>query len=571
MDAGKRTINDIFNGSRVLEIPFFQRAYVWGEEQWERLLEDVENTCQNNEPYFMGSVILKQQPTGTMSSYGDVRTIIDGQQRLTTLSILLKVLCLKTDKMNQFNKRFRLDDDTMVLKHNHNDIEAYTAIMDLKTEETVQENDNISKAYEYFKKHLNPAKASFEAITNKMLFVVIDLSPAEDEQQIFDAINSLGVKLTTAELLKNFFFKRDDLQAYEAYWKDIFEKDEETKTYWDREVTAGRFRRSFIDLFFYAYLQVKIQDASLKVTTEDKTTFAKVDKLFESYKKFIEKYCNGDRKFLRDEIRDYAKLFRQIFNPEAVENELSGEAGLERLNAIIFYLETTTLIPYLLFVERSVNDNAVKNELYGFIETYIMRRLLTKSTTKNYNQLFTERLIFNRILSKKDFVEFLKNQDDKVNYLPSDTQVKEAVGQYVLTNKQATGVLYLIESKIRNRQRHSTQLLGMSKYSLEHIMPKKWINHWNMPDSQTLVDERNRKILTLGNLTIITQALNASIRDADWNTKKVGRGIGKEGLEKYAKGIDTFSSFLTRTDWDEKAIEERADFLYEKAVTVWSI
>lgn len=60
MDAGKRTINDIFNGSRVLEIPFFQRAYVWGEEQWERLLEDAENTCRSNEPYFMGSAILKQ-------------------------------------------------------------------------------------------------------------------------------------------------------------------------------------------------------------------------------------------------------------------------------------------------------------------------------------------------------------------------------------------------------------------------------------------------------------------------------------------------------------------------------
>ncbi len=571
MDAGKRTINDIFNGSRVLEIPFFQRAYVWGEEQWERLLEDVENTCHNNEPYFMGSVILKQQPTGTMSSYGDIRTIIDGQQRLTTLSILLKVLCLKTDKMNQFNKRFRLDDDTMVLKHNHNDIATYNTIMDLSTEKMIQGNDNISKAYEYFRCNLNPDKASFEAITNKMLFVVIDLSPEEDEQQIFDAINSLGVKLTTAELLKNFFFKRDDLQAYETYWKNIFEKDEETKTYWDREITAGRFRRSFIDLFFYAYLQVKMQDASLKVIAEDKITFAKVDKLFESYKKFIEKYCGGDRKALRDEIGDYAKLFRQIFNPEVIESELSAEAGLERLNAIIFYLETTTLIPYLLFVERNVSDNAIKNELYGFIESYIMRRLLTKSTTKNYNQLFTERLILNRILSKKDFVNFLTNQADKVNYLPSDTQVKEAIGQYILTNKQATGVLYLIESKIRDRQRHSTQLLGMSKYSLEHIMPKKWINHWDMPNNQTLVDERNHKLLTLGNLTIITQALNTSIRDADWSTKKVGNGIGKEGLEKYAEGIDTFSSFLARTEWNEKTIEERADFLYKKAVTVWSI
>ena len=459
----------------------------------------------------------------------------------------------------------------MVLKHNHNDIDAYTAIMDLNIEEAVQKNDNISKAYEYFRANLKHDKVSFEAITNKMLFVVIDLSPEEDEQQIFDAINSLGVKLTTAELLKNFFFKRDDLQAYEAYWKDIFEKDEETKAYWDREVTAGRFRRSFIDLFFYAYLQIKIQDASFAVTTEDKTIFTKVDKLFESYKKFIEKYCGGDHKALREEIRNYAKLFRQIFNPEVVESELSAEAGIDRLNVIIFYLETTTLIPYLLFVEHNVCDKTIKTELYGFIESYIMRRLLTKSSTKNYNQLFTERLISNHILSKKSFLEFLEKQTDKVNYLPSDIQVKEAIGEYVLTNKQATGVLYLIESSIRDHKRHSTQLLGVSKYSLEHIMPKKWTNHWGMPTDQTLVDERNHKILTLGNLTIITQALNTSIRDADWNTKKIGHGTGKAGLEKYAEGIDIFSSFLARTIWDEKAIEDRAAFLYEKAVAVWSI
>ena len=245
--------------------------------------------------------------------------------------------------------------------------------------------------------------------------------------------------------------------------------------------------------------------------------------------------------------------------------------GFERINAIIFALETTTLIPYILYVERKVSDSAIRNELYGFIELFIMRRIVTRATTKNYNQLFTDRLILNDILSKQKFLMFLEKQDDKVNFLPTDAQVFDAIKSGVLTNKQATGVLYLIESRIRDRVRHSTQLLGINKYSLEHVMPKKWQNHWARLNTQQQIDERNRKLLTLGNLTIITQALNASIRDADWKTKKAGRGADKAGLKKYAEGIDTFSDYLDRSVWNESVIDERAEFLYQQAVKVWKV
>lgn len=570
MDAGKRTINDVFNGSRVLEIPFFQRAYVWDEEQWERLLEDVENVSQKKEPYFLGSVILKQQQTSTNSEYGDIRTIIDGQQRLTTLSILLKVLCLKNNQMEPFNRRFRLDDGTIVLRHNHNDIEAFTRIMNLTEEVDINYKDNISRAYTYFREFLNHELISFQTITNAILLVVIDLSPEEDEQQIFDTINSLGVKLTTAELLKNYFFDRNDYQKYEKYWKSVFESDEETKAYWDIEITAGRYRRSFIDIFFYSYLQIKIQETTFLVKTDDKILFSKVDKLFESYKRFIKEYLDGEKDAILKEIKEYAELFKSTFNPDVINDELPAESGIERINAIIFALETTTLIPYVLYIERNITDQIVKNDLYGFIETYIMKRLICKASTKNYNQLFTDRLILNKVLSKQSFIEFLENQDDKVNYLPSDEEMRISFNDNILTNKQATGVLYFIESKIRDKSKHSTQLLGISKYSLEHIMPKKWQNHWGRLEEQHQIDKRNRKLLTLGNLTIITQSLNKSIRDSDWETKKYGKDK-KPGLDKYAKGIDTFSDYLNKKEWNEDTIEERAEFLFNKAVEVWGI
>ena len=298
MDAGKKTINDIFNGNRVLEIPFFQRSYVWGEDQWEKLLEDMEAVNSSPKPYFLGSLILKQQQTNTSHHIGDIRTIIDGQQRLTTLNIFFKVLCLKNNENHVFNRIFRLIiNNNIALLHNHNDINTFNMIINLTELENIEGKDNIVKAYNYFKENVKPENFNLQNILARILFVGIDLDPSEDEQQIFDTINSLGVRLTTAELLKNYFFNRDELDFYNDYWKILFEKDEECKNYWDKEITSGSTKRTFIDLFFYSYLQIKIQQADLKVNTEDKIEFSKVETLFESYKRFIKDYNLDKRKY----------------------------------------------------------------------------------------------------------------------------------------------------------------------------------------------------------------------------------------------------------------------------------
>ena len=101
-------------------------------------------------------------------------------------------------------------------------------------------------------------------------------------------------------------------------------------------------------------------------------------------------------------------------------------------------------------------------------------------------------------------------------------------------------------------------------------MPKKWRNQWAFSGDSAAADARDRKLLTLGNLTIITQALNASIRDADWPTKKTGRG-DKGGLKKYAEGIETLSPYLELEVWDENGIQNRADDLADKALHVWKL
>jgi hypothetical protein len=569
MDAGKRTINDIFNGNRVLEIPFFQRAYVWGQPQWERLLEDMKAISDSNKPYFLGSVILKQQETTTGSRVGDKRTVIDGQQRLTTLNIFFKVLCLKTNENSTFDRSFKLRDNSNALLHNHNDIQAFNEILALTELKDLEGESNITQAYNYFKDNLVPDELNLDSILSNVLFVGIDLSQEEDEQQIFDTINSLGVKLTTAELLKNYFFNRDDIEKYNEYWKEVFEKDEETKNYWDREIIAGRLRRTFIDLFFFAYLQIKIQETDFKVKAEDKDAYVKVEHLFESYKNFIKNYLNNNKEAILSEIKEYALLFKKNFNYEILGEELTQDFGIDRINTIIFGLDTTTLIPYTLYILRNISDETTKNELFGIIETYIMRRMITHSNTKNYNQLFTDKLINNRVLSKQEFLDYIEKRDDKVNFLPTDEELEKGFNSSILINKQSAGILYLIESKIRN-EKDSTALLGINKYSLEHLMPKKWRNNWDKLSSKESEINRDRKLLTLGNLTIITQSLNSSIRDSKWEDKLKGKNK-KGGLIEYSGGLKTISQFLEYPEWDEKTIEERALFLYEKAKQIWKI
>ena len=569
MDAGKRTINDIFNGNRVLEIPFFQRAYVWGQPQWERLLEDMKDITKSNKPYFLGSVILKQQETTTGSRIGDKRTVIDGQQRLTTLNIFFKVLCLKTNENSTFDRIFKLRDNSNALLHNHNDIQAFNEILALTELKDLEGESNITQAYNYFKDNLVPDDLNLDSILSNVLFVGIDLSQEEDEQQIFDTINSLGVKLTTAELLKNYFFNRDDIEKYNEYWKEVFEKDEETKNYWDREIIAGRLRRTFIDQFLFAKLQIKIQETNFKVKAEDKDAYAKVEHLFESYKNFIKNYLNNNKEAILSEIKEYALLFKKNFNYEILGEELTQDFGIDRINTIIFGLDTTTLIPYTLYILRNISDETTKNELFGIIETYIMRRMITHSNTKNYNQLFTDKLINNKVLSKQEFLDYIEKRDDKVNFLPTDEELEKGFNSSILINKQSAGILYLIESKIRN-EKDSTALLGINKYSLEHLMPKKWRNNWNKLSSKESEINRDRKLLTLGNLTIITQSLNSSIRDSKWEDKLKGKNK-KGGLTEYSVGLKTISQFLEYPEWDEKTIEERALFLYEKAKQIWKI
>ena len=566
MDAGKATISGVFNGSRLLEIPFYQRAYVWGEEQWERFLGDMEFVTASKRPYFLGSIILKQESSGyTWSEVSEVRTVIDGQQRLTTMVIFFKALCAKIDADRLFERDFVLETGEVALRHGKYDRQDFEKVVNATGSEPVEGSSAIIGAYNYFLKNIDPEKVDRNTIKSNVQFVCIDLTEGEDEQQIFDTINSLGVRLTTAELLKNYFFNRENEQAFKDSWEDVFEPTAEKKSFWDQEVVTGRIKRTLIDLFFDAFLQIMVQDKARCVTAEDKLYYSRTSNLFQSYKDFISRYCDGGKDEVLNAMNAYAAVFESTFDPTCCDRNVPPAPSTERMNVLIFGLKNSTLIPYVLYVRKSVESPDEQAKVFATLESYIVRRMLVRATTKNYNRLFTS-LILNEVKDAEALRKALEANDEATTYMPGDAEVRSAFEESCLYNLQSKGVLYLLESAIRPGM-SSTALLGFNQYTLEHMMPKKWRNKWGALDEEAAT-RRDRKLLTLGNLAIITHSLNASIRDADWTTKKQGKGY-KDGLALCAAGLATMAGALEKESWGEDDIADRAEWLANKALEVW--
>lgn len=571
MDAGKKKINDILNGNRQLVIPFFQRAYVWQEDLWVRFLESMEQVSKDGKEYFLGSIILKQLSTSTSSTIGDVRTVIDGQQRLTTLALFLKVLCFRTNDewvIRKFDSMFIIGREKYAISHNMFDKDVFDTILKQKELKPLESQSLLAKAYNYFLERVSPDKFNLETILAHISFVGIDLNNEDDEQVIFDTINSIGVTLTTGELLKNYLFTQDSIDKYKAKWKPIFESDEDTLKYWDAPTTQGRLIRKNLETFLYAYLHVKINDPSFNLTSTQKERFRSANDLFSQYKDFIT-ISNIDKDALVDDITAYAKLYREYLSPKILDEEIPDTYGIERLNLIIFGLDTTTLMPYLLYLLREQqNKNEIKR-IARILESYLMRRLVCKSKNDNYSDLFAASLISPQYLTAGSLKDYLNSKDtDSSLAMPGDEELVYAFEDNVLSNPRAKGVLYLLESMMRG-QRHSTALKSFKSYSLEHLMPTKWTPEtWPIADI-TKSEERNKCLKTLGNLALLTQSLNSSVSNNSWTIKLNGNGK-KKGLLEYASGLVTMKWPLEQAVWEEDKIAQRAMWLYSHARVIWN-
>lgn len=297
MDTKALTPRELFDGTVCYEIPAFQRPYVWNEEdQWQPLWTDIERLAdavleagENAEelsPHFLGAVVIKQ----LTAAAGDParHSVIDGQQRLTTLQVLLDAVQLVTEDhggeaeaetlmelVTNNAKRFQGTPKRFKLWPSRGDRAAFEHVMDNEKEVSGElASSRISAAHTFLTKCVrewagvtgDPDKAASrlqllaEIVQQRLLVVTINLGQKDDAQLIFETLNDRGTPLLAADLIKNLVFQRGDelgadVDAWgEQYWAD-FDED-----WWRKEVQQGRLFRSRIDLFLQYWLTMREQD-----------------------------------------------------------------------------------------------------------------------------------------------------------------------------------------------------------------------------------------------------------------------------------------------------------------------
>lgn len=578
MNISKVHLQNLLNtGTNQYVIPFFQRPYVWKKEDCESLLEDINETAERNKgniikEHFIGTIITKFKDDSTQMKAEF--HLVDGQQRMTTFSLVLKALANSVD-LAQPKANFLVDsinsslsykdsygDEHFRIVHNRIDKEYFLKVMGSNNETKFEEAEGLNKIIDTYKFFKN----SFIGLTNEeILFInqtVLNRFPAismvlekqDDEQEIFDTINSLGVKLTTSELLKNFIFSDAATQKlYSSMWEQVFESDEETIKFWNLKKTAGRVYRENIDVLLYCYLLIEREkDVSL-------------EHLFRDYKEWLVGKTSADKKLFLENLKVSAEIFSNF--PSGTElNNLKFDEIEKRFFHVIENLNITTIYPLVLYLYKELNIQADRLKCLEFLESYLVRRNICKLTTKNYNNLFTSIVKSIKASKAATIFEALKETingyTEDTNRFPSNEDVSNGFAHSILSNQHAKETLYIIALYQVNTVLNDVTKLSSNSFTLEHMMPKKWEENWS--DKKLTSEEkltRNHKLLSLGNLTIITGNLNSTLRNSSWKKK---RSI----LQQFSS-LPLTTQYTVLDNWNEAAIEGRATTLHNLAINIW--
>jgi hypothetical protein len=567
----------------IVRVPFFQREYVWDEENWSELLA---NLGTEGRSHFLGSLILKQQ----VPQSGAPREVlvIDGQQRLTTLSVLLKALYDSLEDVARRNTlvairavlffKMIFDKDFQVkLQHSHVDRPDFELVVragiDVPALDDTAKGGRVLACYRFFANELKKPEwpqARRDALfahlldqQNKML-VVIDLAASDDEQAIFDTINSAGVRLSSADIIKNSLYQRaisdmgqgDAIALYNETWKEAFLADQDAVAFWSAERVTGRLTRDNIEILLHAIAVIDgFYDPEKNIMSELSSRYkAKVQSL---------EGAAAVKSFAK-EVQSYADVYQQHFGSLAKAHFRFGEP-VARLMHILDAFQVSTLYPFLLHVLRQ--PEAIQRELLDKTERFIVRRVIANGEMRGLNKLAKD------LVSKPELL-------DSWSLETTDDDVRD--GLRAISNKVAGVVLFWVELRRRWLDpKHDVGQLTWA-YTLEHVMPQKWKTHWGeipprtRPDGTEMTVEelqqtRGLRVYWIGNMTLLTQKLNSSLRNVGFEQKVLGTKSWK-GIREYSKLAVTsaiIDAYETDKTWDEAKIEARTKQLESEVLALW--
>ena len=591
MNAGPGTISKVFLSNSLLRIPYFQRPYVWDEEDWKRFAEDMESTIEsatgNRRKYFLGALIFKEEePTQNevLEGIDSKQLVIDGQQRLTTMAIYMKILHILAGRENKFNNQFLQDNPSKdpVIIHSCDDAPQFRVIMHLPTLRDVEGDSNIVRAYMFFKNYLRERQQNgvnmthlLNTVISSINFVIISLQKDDDEQQIFDTINSLGEPLTTGDLLKNFLYRDNDELLYKDTWYKVFDTKDNFK-FWNEHISktsqAKTAENKRIEKFLYAYVRMKMWDFQEHFRGNDRKDFVKTKNVFYTVKTFVNIF-GADRIEIANEIVEYAKLYRKHLSSDILDIRVPQHFGIKRISCLLNATKKETPIPYILYILKNVQDETERNLIFGYIETYIIRRMLAESSNddKSYSEFFTEQLIGQKINTFNKLKAYNQKQSDNNLAMPTDSRIKMRQSEKKLDEIRARIIYYLYETKLVPTSANTFNK-GFNSYYAEQLMPKPGKEadpNWPVLPNQDEENERVKLLGTLGNYFLLDDIDTKELK----KVHNIALTLKKETILRWTQGIRSSHIPLKQiNNWDSSEIRKRNNGYAEKfCKDIWPI
>lgn len=535
------------------KIPVYQRNYEWSIEQCKKLFEDIVQAARRNQLHFTGSVVY--QPLAPNKGIGN-NIIIDGQQRLTTIYILIKALVdcateaekaipmaslFNTDEFNQFN----LDETTKVKLKPAKDNNDQLLNLLYDKHELIDKNCEIYRNYTYFCELIREQKTQGITVPDiyrgigMLTVAVIQLDANDKAQEIFERINSTGIPLSLADKIRNHVLMTDVNQdyLYDEYWLKV----------------EKLLPKDYISTFFLDYLNIKVEG------------FVKESDAYDAFK---EVFKNGSftNESMLQEIRHYAEYYHDFL----FGNEKKYGKEADTLLKSLQKLKQTTVFLFLFKVFDDYNSGVIDRKeltkVLRFLLNYSIRRLICEVGSNSLRGLY--KTLYSRLFAREEnkkhyydsLVSFFQQLTSR-DALPSDEEFLAALKENNLYRKHALCKYLLVSIENGGKEKLETENL-----SIEHIMPqnKNMSTAWQkMLGIDVWKEVQEKYIHTLGNLTLT--GYNSELGDLPFKEKKLK-------LDEYGSKITTlYSDVKTCNIWNADAITARANRLSELILKLFPI